>query len=257
VGTTGLIFGAIVAAWLAYLVPMYLKKHQATISETDPATRFSGSVQIVQFGAERIDAEGNSVERANVSTPLTRRSAVAEICGAERQAAGRRRNVILVLGSLLILLGLLALVGVAPWGLLAIPGGLLAAFLTIARFSVQAMHRSFEERLDRIDRGCDEDTVIVADEVTLSGEKGRKRPNCGKSRVEEVELGAPVGEPGALWDPLPITRPTYVSTPPVRGRTVRTIDLTEPIMVAPGYTPVVADAPEASNVVALRPAVGE
>lgn len=255
-GTTGLIFGAIVAAWLAYLLPMYMKKHQAENSEADPATRFSESVKIVQFGDEPAEADGRPVRRTTVSTPVTRRAAVAAIVRSERQAAGRRRNVIIVLGVLLVVFGLLAGFGVTPWWVLAIPGGLLAAFLVVARFSVQTMHRTFEERLDRIEGACDEDTMIVAGEKT-SGEKGQKRRAGAKGRVESVELGAPVGRPGTLWDPLPITRPTYVSTPPPSGRTVRTIDLTEPIAASVGSTPVVADGPEAPTVVTLSRAVGE
>lgn len=236
---------------------MYLKKHQAANSEMDPATRFSDSVQIVQFGDDAAADDRRPTERTRVSTPLTRRAAIAAIRRAEQQAAGRRRNVVLVLGLVLVVFAVLAGFGVTPWWLLAIPGGLLAAFLTIARFSVQAMHRNFEDRLDRIEHGCDEDTVIVAGETTLSSEKGRKQRAGGKGRVESVELGAPVGRPGTLWDPLPITRPTYVSTPPPSGRTVRTIDLTAPVTAPAGNTPVVADGPEQPQVVALRRAVGE
>lgn len=236
---------------------MYMRKHQAAASQADPATRFSDSVQIVQFEAETAAADEKPVDRTRVSTPATRRAAIGEIRRAEQQAAGRRRNVVMVLGVVVVVLGVLGLTGVTPWWPVAIPGGLLVAFLAIARFSVQAMHRNFEDRLDRIDRGWDEDTVIVATEATRSGEKGRKRHAAGQGRVESVELGAPVGHPGTLWDPLPITRPTYVSAPTLSGRTVRTIDLTEPITAAPGSTPVVADAPEEPKVFALRRAVGE
>lgn len=44
---------------------------------------------------------------------------------------------------------------------------------------------------------------------------------------------------GSLWDPIPITRPTYVSAP-LAPRTVRTIDLSAPVPPA-AATPVTAD----------------
>ena len=43
---------------------------------------------------------------------------------------------------------------------------------------------------------------------------GRARPRCPRDR-----------RPGALWDPLPVTLPTYVTKPAATRRTVRTIDL--------------------------------
>jgi hypothetical protein len=49
---------------------------------------------------------------------------------------------------------------------------------------------------------------------------------------------------GGLWDPLPITMPTYVSKP-LAPRTVRTIDLSSPELSLPIRSdgPVTADRP--------------
>lgn len=251
VGTTGLIFGAIVAAWLAYLVPLYLRKSSPNPAEaTDPTTRFSAAVRIVQHGTPASRGDTESIA-ARVSTPITRSAAVGEIRLAERRAAGRRRNVILVLLGALGLLTLLAALGRTPWWSLAIPGGLLVVFLAIARFSVRAMHRSFDRRLEALQHGNDEATVIIRGEEHAPAEKKRE------AAVTAVELGAPVGRPGTLWDPLPITRPTYVSAPPVSGRTVRTIDLSGPQPAPKDNLPVVADAPEPKLVTELPHAVGE
>ncbi len=51
-------------------------------------------------------------------------------------------------------------------------------------------------------------------------------------------------KPGALWDPVPITMPTYVSKP-LAPRTVRTIDLSGPGVTSSArhQLPVTADAP--------------
>ena len=45
--------------------------------------------------------------------------------------------------------------------------------------------------------------------------------------VETVAVAVPTVDGGSLWDPLPVTLPTYV-TKPRASRTVRTIDLSEP-----------------------------
>jgi hypothetical protein len=60
---------------------------------------------------------------------------------------------------------------------------------------------------------------------------------CGEATFDDEEdtVGVPVAElrsalaapGGSLWDPLPVTLPTYVTKPAAR-RTVRTIDLGEP-----------------------------
>jgi hypothetical protein len=48
-------------------------------------------------------------------------------------------------------------------------------------------------------------------------------------------VAVPTADGGSLWDPLPVTLPTYVTKPKAR-RTVRTIDLSEPNTWASGRT---------------------
>ncbi len=45
----------------------------------------------------------------------------------------------------------------------------------------------------------------------------------------------PTDDGGSLWDPLPVTLPTYVTKPKAK-RTVRTIDLNEPGTWTSGHT---------------------
>lgn len=241
-GTTGLIFGAIVVAWLAYLVPMYLRRDSAhQRPEADPASRFS-SVQILQRGsAQAVDQDLEPIGNVSISTPLTRRAAIAEIRATERRLAGRRRNVVSALLVAVAAMMVLVVAGVTAWWSALIPAGLLGAFLAVARVSVRAMHAGFDERIREIEAAEDEDTVIVPLATIDQADKLRPQPEASAT---SVELGAPVGRPGSLWDPLPVTRPTYVSAPTL-GRTVRTIDLSAPERVGDNK-PVVADAPEAT-----------
>lgn len=240
VGTTGLIFGAIVAAWLAYLVPLYLRRDSAGHGDPlDPAARFSDNVRIVRNGGS-----GGASDALRVTTPHTRRAMLDSMRRAERHAAGRRRNVIIVLVVALAATITLAAVGLTVWWPVAIPGVLLVAFLAISRVTVQVMHREFDRRLAALEGSDVEETVLVQQASKTDRAKT-------EGLVESVELGMPVGKPGSLWDPLPITRPNYVSAPPVGGRTVRTIDLSAPEPVPGDNKPVVADAPEISLVSAM------
>lgn len=254
VGTTGLIFGAIVVAWLAYLVPMYLRRNQrVSRSISDPESRFSDSVQIIRDGsAPAVDQDLNPIDDVRISTPLTRRAAITEIGRTEKRMAARRRNVLGVLGLSLLTLVVLSALGRTPWWSVAIPGVLLVAFVAIARFSVKAMHRGFEARLAMLQSGNEEDTVRISREE-LARAVGKE-----SGTITEVEIDGPESAPGTLWDPLPVTRPTYVQAP-VAPRTVRTIDLAAP--VPSGEAPVTADGPLVAAVVEAqeqRPrAVGE
>jgi hypothetical protein len=106
---------------------------------------------------------------------------------------------------------LLALVGVVaacaddrlarPYA--AVPAGLLLAWLVACRLMVR------RERAWRpVVAPLLDDAESVADEAELA---------------EQPEPAAEERDP-KLWDPVPVTLPTYVSKPPAR-RTVRTIDL--------------------------------
>ena len=136
------------------------------------------------------------------------------------------------------------------WWTVAIPGGLLVAFVAVARFSVVAMHRSLDARAAALDKGFDdaEDTTVI--DLTDAEE------------THSVEISVDLSVPpsiGPLWDPIPVTPATYVSQP-LLPRTVRTIDLSAPVVAAPVVP--TADGPAAAEEPAeaapLRPrAVGE
>lgn len=225
-GLTGVIFGVIAAAWLVYLVPYYLRRRgDASADEVDPAAPFSATVTIVRRGHSLAEAdEGTAV----VSTPLTRRAALYELAQTERRAAARRRRVLLVLVVALLAVSVPAALGYLLWWAPIIPAGLLGLFVVVARFSVRAMRRDLDERARRLHYCGDEQTVAIA---VLSE---RDAP-----AEASVELTAPVNRPGSLWDPIPITAPTYVSKP-LAPRTVRTIDLSAPVPVTSAL-PVTAD----------------
>lgn len=243
-GTTGIIFAAIAIAWLAYLVPHFVRRPENELVEepVGPAERFAESARIVRRGtAPLLNQDLTEIPAYEVSTPMTRRAAIAELRRLEQVAAGRRRRVLLVLLALVTATIALAATALAPWWLLALPGGLLVAFVTVARISVQAMRRSLDARYREIRQGSDESTVLLS------------RREVTAPVVTAAEPTAAKAMPGVLWDPVPITMPTYVSKP-LAPRTVRTIDLSGPGTTSPASSPVTADAPAAASPAATRPA---
>jgi hypothetical protein len=237
VGTTGVIFAAIAIAWLAYLVPHFVRRREDELvgDEVDPADQFADSVQIVRHGtAPLLNQDLTPIAAYEVSTPLTRRAAVRDLRRLEQVAAGRRRRVFLVLLALVSATVVACAGGLTPWWLLAVPGGLLLTFVVVARISVQAMRRDLDARYRDIRRGGDESTVLLSRK-----ELAQAAPSAAPAKVTTST--------GALWDPVPITMPTYVSKP-LAPRTVRTIDLSGP-GVGASSRPVTADAPVTATAV--------
>jgi hypothetical protein len=242
VGTTGLIFAAIAIAWLAYLVPHFVRRHDdEPVSQIDPSDRFSDSMRIIRNGtAPLLDQDLAQIPTYEVSTPQTRRAAIKDLRRQERVAAARRRRVLLVLmAGLSVVIGTCA-AGLTPWWSLAVPGGLLLVFVVVARVSVGVIRRSLDARYRQIRHGSNESTIFLSREDLLGADEATGLASSGKS-----EKSDPAKEAGSLWDPVPITVPTYVSKP-LAPRTVRTIDLSGPGVTASTRpeVPVTADAPE-------------
>jgi hypothetical protein len=97
------------------------------------------------------------------------------------------------------------------------------------------MRRDLDARYVEICRGSDEATVLITRKD--AGKRG------GAGSASAARDGKGEDKPG-LWDPVPITVPTYVSKP-LAPRTVRTIDLSGPGVTSSARqsVPVTADAP--------------
>jgi hypothetical protein len=239
VGTTGVIFAAIAIAWLAYLVPHFVRRRADEPEiEADPADRFSENVHIVRHGtAPLLDQDLEPIAEYEVSTPLTRRAAIADLRRLDRLAATRRRRVLLgLLAVISVVIGVCAMTWL-PWWSVAVPGGLLLVFVVAARIGVRTMRRRLDQRYHAIVSGGHEKTVFLARKKT-----GQDSAQAKAEQSSPAESSRSVA--GTLWDPVPITMPTYVSKP-LAPRTVRTIDLSGPDVTSSARHPVTADAPEA------------
>jgi hypothetical protein len=242
VGTTGLIFAGIAIAWLAYLVPHFVRRREGEPDVEDGAVDpFSDSVRILRNGtAPLLDQDLTELREFEVSTPVTRRAAIADLRRLERVAASRRRRVLSGLFAVLCAVISVCSMSWLPWWTVAVPGGLVLLFVVVSRVSVRAMRRDLDARYVAIARGSDEKTILIS-RKDAAAEGKEKKAKAKKSKDADARPG--------LWDPLPITVPTYVSKP-LAPRTVRTIDLSAPDVTSSGRqsVPVTADAPEETTV---------
>jgi hypothetical protein len=259
-GTTGLIYVAIVAAWAAYLVPMMLKRNDE-VSRRRSAEKYSSSdarvlsrqndgqarARYVVKHPHTSRADGGSgndapeVPAPGVPAP-PRRYAPNR---ARRVAAMRRRRVLSILTLSLLTVAALSSFAMLPRWSVAIPAVLIVSFIVMTRVQLR--------RAARLRAELQAERRARAEAVHDHG------PATAPADAEmTVELNLPiapetVSEPAAappaegLWDPVPVTLPTYVMKEKAPDRTVRTISLSGPEVFSSART---ADPePEAAPVV--------
>ncbi|HOB05326.1 MAG TPA: hypothetical protein PKM36_08675 [Propionibacteriaceae bacterium] len=245
--TTGLIFGVVVAAWLAYLVPWYLShRDQTPADETDGNEGFAPGAKVVKSGDLSLSDDDSDVD---VSTPLMRLARRREIGLQARRATVRRRRVLLatILGAL-VLLGT-TIAGLTVWWAPLAGLGALLAWLVASRLSVMHLHRRLDAKLAEVVLGDEESTVLIQLEAPVTS------PLTADDIEHSVEISAPI--PGiSLWDPIPVAATSYVQRP-LAARTVRTIDLSAPVTAPVRQEPVTAGDDEVSEAGEGRRAVGE
>jgi hypothetical protein len=238
VDLSGIIFVVLALAWAGYLIPKALKHHDE-VARTRSIDRFSTAMRVLARREPETSRDSRSVvsparsadnPRVLVpSRPPARRDAVRR--AAARAAARRRRRILAVLLFADVVVGVVAGLGHAPLWSAAVPVVLTVLYLVLCRTQVRredvaSWTREFPETADgevaprravRVDAthgqpvegfGAEEDTVGIPVEL-----------------LEAVVV--PTTDGGSLWDPLPMTLPTYVNKPKAK-RTVRTIDLNEP-----------------------------
>lgn len=165
---------------------------------------------------------------------------------AARAAARRRRRVLgMLLGVTAVVGGLAGLAILPPWSA-AIPAAPVIGFLALCRWQVRREDDAtwVRRRAGRSvaastagDSADDEPTVVLGKASAEAREASGRRdsveadaaPVADSDLAESTSVAVTVStdDGGSLWDPLPVTLPTYVSKAKA-NRTVRTIDLGEP-----------------------------
>jgi hypothetical protein len=270
---TGLIVAFVVTVWAAYFVPLALRRYdEAHIhSALEVLTPLSRVIRRAPTAREAEDLEyaGDPIGvplaggRAQASSPQrpTR--------GSARIAARRRRRVLLTLLFANAVVGALVGFAIIPLWSVAVTAGLLVAWLVACRIQVRAEHgipatskapsQPGRARMPRVSvpklrvprvrvgrfagsAAQDEDTVTIIvsgqfEDVDPSRKHVMENAPLEADALDEqlviaVPSAASHGE--LVWDPLPVTLPTYV-TKPRAGRTVRTIDFDAPGVWTSGH----------------------
>ncbi len=236
VDLSGLIFVVLAVAWAGYLIPRALRHHEE-IAANRPVDSFSDTIRVL----ERTPATMKALLTPPASTvveegPLGARLETAAAPAARsisrssaRRAARRRRRILTLL-----LLVTAATAGTAAfhyisWVYLAIPGAVVLGWLWLCRRMVRKTRRAPVARTPAAAPVVVEESPLGARPVVEEGPLGARLETSAANPVAALE------DDGSLWDPLPLTLPTYVSKPAAR-RTVRTIDLTQTGVTTSGHS---------------------
>jgi hypothetical protein len=225
VDLSGIIFVVLAVGWAGYLIPKALKHHD-DLAMSRPVETFSDSVRVV--GATRTRAP--AVEPAETS-PAPSAPLLTITRDAARRAARRRRRVLAVLVVALLAVGATSFFAYTPWWSTAVPGLLIITFLVVARLTVRAQQvRHAAPVQPSMDTSAD--AAVEVPTAARAAAPAEVEPDLGRedtqglSREELAEaVAAPALDEAGLWDPLPMTLPTYVNKARAR-RTVRTIEIT-------------------------------
>jgi hypothetical protein len=258
---TGLIVAFVVTVWAPYFVPLALRRYDEAHAQS--ALELLSPLSRVIRRSKGDDDVREPVDEF-VETPPARQPARARKPGltraSARLAARRRRRVLLVLlGATAVVSPLAGLAYIPMWSI-AIPLSLLAAWLVACRIQVRSQYGAAPAaplRLPKIPAAVkvrrpakataktakpkrsrsgaveSEDTVIVATDIDDIEPQRRHVMEQAELEADALDEQLVIAVPSAashgemVWDPLPVTLPTYV-TKPRAGRTVRTIDFDAP-----------------------------
>lgn len=234
---SGVIFLALAVAWAGYLIPKALR-YSDEVARTRSVDRFSERIRVLAR-REPVDPATAHLVRPATGDPelLRRRRAAAR--AATKRATRRRRNVLLVLLLAGAIVSGFAAVGRISWWYTAIPGALLVLWLVACRVMVRGERAAWDSL------GLSEEPA--AESAPLLEEIEVSRNEQGFDQVAPSASTAVMDAAGGLWDPLPVTLPTYVDAPPAPRRTVRTIDLESTGVWTSGRTEADADLARAAD----------
>jgi len=266
--SSGLIIAFVVVLWAAYVIPLVLRRYDEASKNASVETTGALSRVISRPKAAAATAVAEVVspvtEPASPEAKPARPAAPARSLDrpAARLAAKRRRRTLLTLLFLTVAVGGIAYLGYLPLYSVAAPVALVVAWLVACRIQVRGERGIARPKAPRVTTPRVKDTEkasrrklslpklsrlqpaastadLEEDTIIVSGQFEDIDP-ARKHEMEDVALEADAlddqiviavpsistaGE--ALWDPLPVTLPTYV-TKPRAGRTVRTIDFSQP-----------------------------
>jgi hypothetical protein len=253
VDLSGIIFVVLALAWAFYLIPKAVKHHE-DVARNRSVDRFSTAMRVLarrepmeRGNARLVVTPARSAERVLLppsrsgSPPEPTRSAdkrrpsAAARRAAARAAARRRRHVLL--GLVVLDLGIVtsSAFALTPWWSVAIPATLTVAYLFLCRRQVRREGEALWETSGEADiaprRAIRVDAPTASRQEQHTGETefadDEDTVAIPVAALETVAVSVETTDGGSLWDPLPVTLPTYVGKARAT-RSVRTIDLGAP-----------------------------
>jgi hypothetical protein len=239
-----MIFVALAVAWAVYLIPKALRHHDE-VARSRSVDRFSNTMRVLarrepvnRRDARLVVAPGRPASAAEVTvkptaatpTPAQLRSRREVIARATR----RRRRVLGLLVLANAVVATLAFLHVLVWPWQAVPAGLVVVWLVLCRVMVKS-ERAADGRVIAA-APAEEAAPDATEELPLVYSVERNDQGFDEVAASAETSTMPAVADGTLWDPLPVTLPTYVSKPAATRRTVRTIDLGEPGAWTSGHT---------------------
>ncbi|MEA2522192.1 MAG: hypothetical protein QOI81_1838 [Actinomycetota bacterium] len=192
------------------------------------------------------DAGSSGAGLSDAGAPVARPVLNPARRAAAKAAARRRRRILSFLLFSDLVVGALVWFVIVPRWSLAIPTGLTVLYLVLCRTQVRrdktaSWDRELAELSDERDEGALSPRRAARIDVphgtpaeivaAVRNEQGFEEfsPFEDTMSIPAVvdAVSVPTEDGGSLWDPLPVTLPTYVGKPKAK-RTVRTIDLGEP-----------------------------
>ena len=227
---SGLIFVALALAWAAYLIPKALKHHEDVVRGRS-VDRFSDRMRVLarrepvdRRNARLVVTPGRPAVQVEAVTQgeevVTTSAQLLARRQATNRAARRRRRVLLLLLLVNVAVIALATARVIDAWWVAAPAAVLVAWLVACRLMVR------RERTWR--------PSVVEQVVDALIEETAERPAVAVDEVD-TDTFAAVEADADLWDPVPVTLPTYVGKAAAQ-RTVRTIDLDATGVWTSGHT---------------------
>ncbi len=227
---SGLIFVALALAWAAYLIPTALKHHEDVVRSRS-VDRFSDRMRVLarrepvdRRNARLVVTPGRPAVQVESVTQgeevVTTAAQLSARRAATNRAARRRRRVLLLLLLANVAVVALATARVINVWWVAAPAAVLVAWLVACRLMVRR-ERTWKPS-------------VVEQVVDALIEESAERPAVPLDEADTDTFAAVEADPD-LWDPVPVTLPTYVGKAAAQ-RTVRTIDLDATGVWTSGHT---------------------
>lgn len=245
---SALIFVALAVAWAVYLIPKALEHHDEVIrsrsverfsatmrvlARREPISRRDARLVVTPNRQSKARATAPTVETKATSTPQTQPSYAVRRASAAR-ATKRRRNVLGLILLVNVVVIALAIANVLVWPSVAVPVGLLIAWLVACRVMVKGERAAARPATRTATSAASEampphtsNSLEVIFELpdTVDSPIIEDVPSALPETAQAEPMRAETARAEGAWDMVPTTLPTYVSKSAAVRRTVQTIDL--------------------------------